>query len=69
MVTTIEERLGAWREAERAAKEAEQATASLGQAAADPSTRNLFIRAGKLRVKADRMFAAITRAVQLDHPG
>lgn len=68
VVDTIEERLRAWREAEKAACEAESATARLGQAAADPRTRDLFIRAGKLRVQADRMFAAITRAVRLDHP-
>lgn len=66
VVESVEDRLGAWREAENAAVAAENAIAKLGQAAADPRTRDLFIQAGKLRVQADRLFAAIVRSVELD---
>lgn len=66
MVMSMEERLSAWRESEKAACEAESAIARLGQAAADPRTRDLFIQAGKLRVQANRQFAALLRAVKMD---
>jgi len=68
VVMSIEERLAAWREAEKAACEAEAAVARLGQAATDPVTRDLFIRAGKLRTLADRQLAAVLRSVRLDDP-
>lgn len=65
VITSIEERLNLWREAERAACDAEAEVANLGQAASDPRTRDLFIKAGKLRNSADRQYAAILRAVRL----
>lgn len=67
VVMSVQERLSAWRQTEETACEAERAVGRLCQAAADPRTRDLFLRrAGKLRVKADRQFAAVLRAVQMD---
>jgi hypothetical protein len=68
VVLSVEERLAAWREAEKAACEAEAAIARLGQAAADPSTRDLFIKAAKLRVHADQQLAAALRHVKMGDP-
>lgn len=65
VVQSIEERLHAWRKAEDAAVQAQAAITQLGQAAADPRTRDLFIKAGKLRTEADQMFSAIVRAVDM----
>jgi hypothetical protein len=65
-VVTIEERLVAWRASERAAAAAEHQVASLGQAAADPRVRDLYLKAVQLRQQADHEFAALLRAVRLD---
>lgn len=64
VVTSIEERLVAWRELDRKAAEAERAVKVVGQAAADPGMLELISTARHLREKADREFAAILRAVK-----
>jgi hypothetical protein len=53
---TGDERTIAWLAAERAATEAEQAIAGIGQAAADPRAAALFLEARRLRAEADRLF-------------
>jgi hypothetical protein len=53
---THDERASAWLVAERAAKEAETAVASIGQAAADPRVATLYANATQLREEADRLF-------------
>ena len=68
VVESVEERLLAWREAEQAAQNAEYAAKAVGQAAADPTMRQLLMEAKRLREEADRQFAYIVRAVRMDEP-
>ena len=68
VAVSVEERLTAWRQTERAASEAEHAAAALGQGAADPRARDLYLQAKRLRDHADREFAAICRAIRTEDP-
>jgi hypothetical protein len=61
---STEERLQEWREAEKAACQAEAAVAGLGQGAADPEVRRLYLDAAAAREKADRLFGALLRAIK-----
>jgi hypothetical protein len=53
---TQDERTKAWLAAERAATDAEDAVAAIGQAAADPRVAALYAKASQLREEADRLF-------------
>jgi len=66
---THDERTQAWLAAERAAVEAEQAVAAIGQAAADPRVAALLEQARLLRVEADRQFKELRRHLQDKDPG
>ena len=55
----FDEKLHAWRVKENAALEAEQAIASVGQAAADPRMVQLFTAATNLRAEADELFSEL----------
>lgn len=68
-VVPIEQRLIHWRELDRAALAAEADVQELGQSAADPRARDLYLNAKTLREQADREFAAILRGVTLEQPG
>lgn len=61
---SVEARLIAWRELDRAATAAEARIKDMGQGAATPSARDLFLRAKQLREDADREFGAILRSVK-----
>jgi len=67
-MTTHDERSNAWLAAERAAVEAEQAVAAIGQAAADPRVAALFAQARQLRAEADRLFNELREQAQGKDP-
>ena len=63
---SIEDRLQHWRQAEKAAMDAEHAVARLGQAAADQRAGDLFLKAKMLRQQADREFGLVLRDINPD---
>ncbi|GAC1540982.1 MAG: hypothetical protein NVS2B4_20320 [Ramlibacter sp.] len=64
-----EQRLEQWRQAEKAALDAEHEVARLGQGAASLEAAALFLNAKTLRRQADREFGAILRAIKSNQPG
>ena len=60
-VPPIDPLTDAWLEAERAAVRAELEVEKLGQATADPTTAELFLRAEALREEADRLFREVQK--------
>lgn len=65
-IASVEDRLARWKEMKAAAEEAYAQLQAIGHAAATPEYRELALRAKMLRERADREFAAITRAVRMD---
>jgi adenylosuccinate lyase len=65
---THDERTQAWLAAERAAVQAEQDVAAIGQAAADPRVAALFEQAKRLRAEADRLFKELRKHLQDKDP-
>lgn len=67
-IMSVEARLIAWRELDRAATAAEADVKDMGQGVASPSARDLLLRARQLRADADREFGAILRSVKASQP-
>lgn len=65
LVVSIEERLLAWREVDRAATAAEHAFPKGESMVDSPETQERPIRATQLRKEADRQFGQLLRAVRL----
>jgi hypothetical protein len=67
-IMSVEARLIAWRELDRAATAVEAEIKDLRQGAASPPPRDLLLRAKQLREDADREFGAILRSVKASEP-
>jgi len=57
----FERRLREWKEAERAAIQAEEAVKRIGQGASDPRISEVYANARELRRKADTLIADLIR--------